>query len=144
MHKNDAYLFDTVLGCVYIIQKMPASLNDAFSSRSQNLVLKRSNVPYERFFNCNYTLPKNWPYDLNRCETTVDSPLVTKVINETTTTESNALLDETGWVVLLVVVFVLLVALIALGGFGVFKGMRVLGWDGTKVCSITLERDDPF
>ena len=49
----NTFLFDTVLGCVYVIRGMPNSLEAAYEKSRSDLILERKNIPYEDFFKCN-------------------------------------------------------------------------------------------
>lgn len=58
-YKNgeNTFLFDNLLGCVYIIHRLPASLEALYKKYEGNpaaaeMTFSRTNVPYEEFFRC--------------------------------------------------------------------------------------------
>lgn len=66
-HNGDVYLFDSLVGCVYIIHNFTMKLSE---EKRDTILLKRTNVPYERFFHCrgNLLAPLS-KFNKTRCET---------------------------------------------------------------------------
>ena len=71
IHEKKMYLFDSKLACVYIIEWVEMeNLFKQYETGQVKYVVKRTNVPYERFFQCsnvNLDQIKN-KYSNNRCE----------------------------------------------------------------------------
>lgn len=69
-HDGHLYMLDSILGCVYVVRlSNDLNLQDAFA-KEENILLKRLNVPYERFFRCPDKILEPFPMPANRCETT--------------------------------------------------------------------------
>ncbi len=45
LHSSNMYLLDSASACVVVLEKMSRDLG-------KNLIIRRTNIPYERFFNC--------------------------------------------------------------------------------------------
>lgn len=68
LHSSNMYLFDSSSACVIVVHlpKPNLDLFEEYQKSSLNLIFRRTNIPYERFFNC--LLPATLSAE-NRCNT---------------------------------------------------------------------------
>lgn len=72
---GNTFLFDSQLGCVYILTQLPSSLTKAYQETEEDLTISRKSLPFEEFFKCgnDYRRTENFPYPANRCQTVIGS-----------------------------------------------------------------------
>lgn len=114
------YLFDSLIGCVYIIHPMPPSLRKLFNYQS-NIELTRTNIPFEKWFSCSDKFPFSYHfgnrYPPNRCEKSLKSNLEDQ--NTTmSSSDQKHLSDEHAYQIIrytLIATFIILSLIVVLG-----------------------------
>lgn len=74
LHSTNLYLFDSANACVVVLHLGQPNLDlfEQYQKSTQNLHFRKTNIPYERFFNCK--LPVTSPSAENRCDSIEKTP----------------------------------------------------------------------